>query len=183
MKPAFALTASLSMLAGSMVAGACVSPALAQSEPVSKLAGRAAGAPLSTRALPAAPSVHKLSIGPLSAPVGESTATEMTESSTDDLALRARLGSPDANYQLGLKYLSGEGVTRDLVEAFAHIRVAAEAGHPRAISLFYALGAKLTAEEHGQAFERSKGLRQVRDAAPARERAAEADANKPLTAR
>jgi TPR repeat protein len=138
-------------------------PALAQDEPA-RLTGRTApAAPLSSRAMPAAPSIHRLSIGPLSngfaAPPADDAAPGAAEVSVERLAARARQGDPEANYRMGLRYLSGDGVTRDMVEAFARIRLAAEAGHPRAVSLFYTLGAKLTADEHHQAFERSQALR------------------------
>jgi len=143
---------------------AWVAPALAQDEPAARLTSRGLdGPPLSTRALPAAPSVHKLSIGPLAAPGNESPAVPPADASSaetiDALLERARHGDAHANYRLGLRYLAGDGVTRDIVEAFARVRLAAAAGHPRAISMFYFLGAKLTAEEHGQAFERSRELR------------------------
>jgi len=151
---------------------ALAGPALAQDEPAARLAGRTASMPpLSNRAMPAAPTIHRLSIGPLSngfvaTPGEEATTTPAGVPGTSDaLAQRAKRGDAEANYRLGLRYLSGEGATRDLVEAFARIRLAAEAGHPRAVSLFYTLGAKLTAEEHGQAFERSQKLRPVKDAA------------------
>lgn len=145
-------------------AAAFVAPARAQDEPAAKLTSRSVDGPkLSTRALPAAPPVHRLSIGPLAAPAddaaiaapGETTAAETVEALVD----RARRGDANANYRLGLRYLAGDGVTRDLVEAFARIRLAAAAGHPRSISLFYFLGAKLTADEHAQAYERSQQLR------------------------
>ncbi len=154
---------------------ALTGPALAQDDPAARLAGRtAAMPPLSNRAMPAAPTVHRLSIGPLSngfvSTPGEEIVTipSETELSTDGLVQRAQRGDAEANYRLGLRYLSGEGVTRDLVEAFARIRLAAEAGHPRAVSLFYTLGAKLTADEHGEAFDRSQKLRKATDAARGR---------------
>jgi len=139
-------------------------PALAQDEPSARLTSRGLeGPPLSTRALPAAPPVHKLSIGPLAAPGNESLAAPPFDApqaeTVDALLERARNGDAHANYRLGLRYLAGDGVTRDIVEAFARVRLAAAAGHPRSISLFYFLGAKLTAEEHGQAFERSQQIR------------------------
>lgn len=155
MKRAIAIAVSLSGSIGPMTAGAW-----AQDE-TARFTGRALS-PLSVRALPAAPTIHKLSIGPLVAPAEEMVAAppeSAATGSTEALVLRARHGDAEANYRLGLKHLAGDGVTRDLVEAFARIRLAAEAGHPRAISLFYTLGAKLTAEEHGQAFERSQTLR------------------------
>lgn len=158
----------LSPLAVPVSAGA----ALAQDEPSARLAGRnAAMPPLSNRTMPAAPTVHRLSIGPLSSGAmnlsDESAAApaDAAEGTTEALVDRAKRGDAAASYRLGLKYIAGEGVTRDLVEAFARIRLAAEAGHPRAVSLFYTLGAKLTAEEHGQAFDRSQTLRPTKEAA------------------
>jgi TPR repeat protein len=151
---AFAL--SLSALA------AAAAPALAQDESAARLSSRTLDEPrLSTRALPAAPTIHRLSIGPLAAPAEEmdTALPDSGDLTTESLLERAQRGDGHANYRLGLKYLAGDGVARDLVEAFARIRLAAEAGHPRAISLFYFLGAKLTADEHGQAFERSRALR------------------------
>lgn len=159
----------------SPLAALALSPAaLAQDEPSFRFSGRtAAMPPLSNRAMPAAPSVHKLSIGPLSnnnatlaappAAPGEDIVPPAGsgEIAIETLVRRAKHGEPEANYRLGLRYLAGDGVTRDLVEAFARIRWAAESGHARAVSLFYTLGAKLTAEEHGQAFDRSQKLRQV----------------------
>lgn len=78
------------------------------------------------------------------------------------LMARARDGDPEAHYQLGLIYLAGEKAPRDLVEAFAHIRIAAEAGHPRAVTLLFSLGARLTAAEHGRAGDRAAVFRQAR---------------------
>jgi TPR repeat protein len=158
MKRALSLACSLS------AAAALAGPALAQEEPAARLTGRAIGGPppLSTRALPAAPPVHRLSIGPLAAPsdATASTIPDTTAAETLEVLLeRARRGDAHANYRLGLRYLAGDGVVRDLVEAFARVRLAAAAGHPRAVSLFYFLGAKLTAEEHAQAYERAQHLR------------------------
>lgn len=154
-------TVALSLFA--LAVSAWAAPAMAQDEPARLTSRGLEGPPLSTRALPAAPSVHKLSIGPLAAPGNESLAAPPADASTvetlEALLERARHGDAHANYRLGLRYLAGDGVTRDLVEAFARIRLAAAAGHPRALSLFYFLGAKLTAEEHGQAFDRSRDLR------------------------
>lgn len=133
-----------------------------QGQPTARLTSREeAGPPLSTRALPAAPTVHRLSIGPLSAPSDDMVLApvEPGDSGAASTLARANRGDPEANYRLGLALLAGEGITRDLVEAFARIRLAAEAGHPRAISLFYSLGAKLTASEHAKAFDRSKEIR------------------------
>ncbi len=143
-------------------------PAPAQDDTAARMSGRAL-APLSTRAMPAAPPVHKLSIGPLSGPAEDApvAAPESTvvDASVEGLARRANAGDADANYRLGLRHLAGEGVTRDFVEAFARIRLAAESGHPRAISLFYAIGARLTAEEHGKAYLRTQQLRPLSRAA------------------
>ncbi|MCW5774221.1 MAG: sel1 repeat family protein [Rhodospirillaceae bacterium] len=149
---------SISLLGASLpVAGAW-----GQSQPTARLTSRdEIGPPLSSRALPAAPSVHRLSIGPLLAPSEDAVVvpTEPGESVAAALAARADRGDPDANYRLALRYLSGDGVEPDIVEAFARVRVAAEAGHARAISLFYTLGAKLTAAEHAKAYERAKAIR------------------------
>lgn len=158
MKRAIAIAVSLSGSIGPFTAGA----ALAQDDSA-RFTSRALSPPLSVRALPAAPSVHKLSIGPLASP-SEDLAITPPESAAaagtiEALVLRAKGGDAEASYRLGLKHLAGDGVTRDLVEAFARIRLAAEAGHPRAISLFYVIGAKLTAEEHGQAYLRARQLR------------------------
>jgi len=143
--------------------------AWAQDDGEARLTGRPAMAPLSTRAMPAPPPVHKLSIGPLAAPA-EGAEPAPSDAATADASLealvrRANIGDADANYRLGLRYLGGEGVTRDFVEAFARIRLAAEAGHARAISLFYAIGARLTAEEHGRAYIRTQQLRPASRAA------------------
>jgi TPR repeat protein len=149
---------------------AIAAPAMAQDESGARLLGRTATPPLSVRAMPAAPPVHKLSIGPLSTPADEtpistpeSTAvpngTGADASTPDGLVRRANAGDAESNYRLGLKHLAGDGVARDFVEAFARIRLAAEAGHPRAIPLFYTIGARLTAEEHGQAYIRTQQLR------------------------
>lgn len=138
-------------------------PAAAQDKPEAELLGNAIAPPLSVRAMPAAPDVHKLSIGPLSAPLGDAalapSESAATASAADSAERRAKLGDAETNYRLGLKYLAGEGVMRDFVEAFARIRLAAEAGHPRAVPLFYSMGARLTAEEHGKAFLRTQELR------------------------
>jgi len=161
MKPAILLAASISAL------GFAAAPAAAQDGSESRLLGRTAVPPLSVRALPAAPPVHKLSIGPLSAPADDAAIStphaapeaSVTDASVEGLVRRANVGDAEANYRLGVKHLAGEGVMRDFVEAFARIRLAAEAGHPRAISLFYTMGARLTAEEHGQAYLRTQQLR------------------------
>lgn len=168
MKRALAFAVSLA------ASGPIAAPVSAQDDGEARFLSRSAQPPLSVRALPAAPPVHKLSIGPLSAPADEAS-TGMTEgkaagpsvsdSTQDALLRRANAGDADANYRLGLKYLAGEGVTRDFVEAFARIRLAAEAGHGRAISLFYTMGARLTAEEHGQAYLRTQQLRPAARAA------------------
>ncbi len=155
---------------GILALGLLAAPAAAQDDSEARFTGRAAAPPLSTRALPAAPPVHKLSIGPLSAPAEDAViaAPESTavDASLEALVRRGNRGDADANYRLGLKHLAGDGgVARDFVEAFARIRLAAEAGHPRAISLFYAIGARLTAEEHGQAYLRTQQLRPTSRAA------------------
>jgi TPR repeat protein len=153
---------ALSLAFSFSAAAALAAPALAQQEPAARLTGRAIeGPPLSTRALPAAPPVHRLSIGPLAAPSDETSTIPDTTTAETLAALleRARRGDAHANYRLGLRYLAGDGVTRDLVEAFARVRLAAAAGHPRAVSLFYFLGAKLTADEHAMAYERAQQLR------------------------
>ena len=157
----------------SLAACGSAAPALAQEDGGARLLGRTATPPLSVRALPAAPPVHKLSIGPLSTPADEAAipvpeSTVVPETGTamqDGLVRRANAGDAESNYRLGLKHLAGEGVTRDFVEAFARIRLAAEAGHPRAISLFYTMGARLTAEEHGRAYIRTQQLRPAARAA------------------
>jgi hypothetical protein len=136
--------------------------AWAQSQPPARLTSRdVIGPPLSPRALPPAPAIHKLSIGPLSAPADEVILkpSKPGEDRIQALIDRADRGDPFANYRLGLRYLAGDGVKRDLVEAFARIRISAEAGHPRAISLFYTLGAKLTAAEHARAYDRAQQIR------------------------
>src|SRR5262245_8463697 len=140
---------------------AVAAPAAAQDDESRAATGRIAPAPLSTRAMPAAPPVHKLSIGPLSTQTEDAVVVphESTTVDADGLVQRANRGDADANYRLGLRHLAGEGVVRDFVEAFARIRLAAEAGHARAISLFYAMGARLTAEEHGKAYLRTQQLR------------------------
>jgi TPR repeat protein len=155
-----ALAAAVSLAALSLLA----TPATAQEESGARLLGRTLSPPLSVRAMPAAPPVHKLSIGPLSAPAeDEAMAPQadgtVADASLDGLVRRANAGDAESNYRLGLRHLAGEGVLRDFVEAFARIRLAAEAGHPRAISLFYTMGARLTAEEHGQAYLRTQELR------------------------
>lgn len=73
---------------------------------------------------------------------------------------RALGGDPAAHYQLGLIYLAGERAPRDMVEAYAHIRIAAEAGHPRSVTLLFSIGARLTATEHVRAGDRAAVLRQ-----------------------
>jgi TPR repeat protein len=161
-----AIAFAVSLVAFGPVAG----PVLAQDDGEARFLSRSAQPPLSVRAMPAAPPVHKLSIGPLSTPADEAATTGTTEgtlveSAQEALVRRANAGDADSNYRLGLKHLAGEGVTRDFVEAFARIRLAAEAGHVRAISLFYTMGARLTAEEHGQAYLRTQQLRPAARAA------------------
>ncbi|HEY7609848.1 MAG TPA: hypothetical protein VIF14_11505 [Alphaproteobacteria bacterium] len=156
--------ASLSAAAAAVLAaGVFAAPVLAQDDSEARLTRRTMAPPLSVRALPAAPPVHKLSIGPLSAPANSGAMApaegRIAGTTLDTLTQRANLGDADANYRLGLRYLAGEGVVRDFIEAFARIRLAAEAGHPRAVSLFYAIGARLTAEEHGKAYLRTQQLR------------------------
>ena len=151
-------------------ASGLAAPAAAQDESGARLLGSTAAPKLSVRALPAAPPVHKLSIGPLAAPAEDAMVTAPSESAVTDASLegvvrRANAGDAEANYRLGLKHLAGEGVARDFVEAFARIRLAAEAGHPRAIALFYTMGARLTAEEHGRAYLRTQELRPTARAA------------------
>jgi TPR repeat protein len=151
-------------LAFSCSALGLAAPAAAQDKSEASLLGRTMAPPLSVRAMPAAPDVHKLSIGPLSAPaedtvVSQPSESAATESSVDTVVRRANSGDAESNYRLGLKYLAGDRVPRDFVEAFARIRLAAEAGHPRAIPLFYSMGARLTAEEHGKAYLRTQELR------------------------
>ncbi len=160
MKPLLALAVSCSALGLAL-------PAAAQDDGGARLLGTTTttAPPLSVRAMPAAPPVHRLSIGPLSAPADEAALAAphsdaaVPDASLDAMIRRANAGDPEANYRLGLRYLAGEGVTRDYVEAFARIRLAAEAGHPRAIPLFYSMGARLTAEEHGKAYLRTQELR------------------------
>jgi TPR repeat protein len=172
MDRALAFKTTLSALAIA-IASLCAAPVFAQDDSEARLTSRAAP-PLSVRALPAAPPVHKLSIGPLTTPAEAATTMapapmgaegKHADSTVDALAQRASHGDADANYRLGLRYLAGDGVARDFIEAFAHIRLAAEAGHPRAISLFYAIGARLTAAEHGKAYLRTLQLRRIARAA------------------
>ena len=75
-----------------------------------------------------------------------------TRPNSVEVSIEPRERTPDAAalYQKGLARLAS-----DLVEGFAHIRVAAEHGDVRAISLFYSLGARLTAAEHAQAQHRA----------------------------
>jgi TPR repeat protein len=158
------LALSLACLSMAALAAGMASPAAAQDEPAARLTSRSIDRQrLSVRALPAPPPVHRLSIGPLAAPADDAVSAPPADTTAGEtveaLADRARRGDANANYRLGLRYLAGDGVTRDLVEAFARVRLAAAAGHPRAVSLFYFLGAKLTAEEHAQAFERAQQLR------------------------
>lgn len=157
-------------LAVSCLALGFAAPGVAQDKSDASLLGSTLAPPLSVRALPAAPEVHRLSIGPLSAPMEDSVVAAPSESaatgtSAGSLERRANAGDAEANYRLGLKYLAGDGVPRDFVEAFARIRLAAEAGHPRAIPLFYNMGARLTAEEHGKAYLRTQQLRPAARAA------------------
>jgi TPR repeat protein len=145
-------------------------PAAAQDKSDARLLGHTMAPPLSVRAMPAAPEVHKLSIGPLSAPAEDAVLSAPAESATvaapkESVGRRATSGDAESNYRLGLKYLAGDGVPRDFVEAFARIRLAAEAGHPRAVALFYNMGARLTAEEHGKAYLRTQELRPAARAA------------------
>jgi TPR repeat protein len=157
MKRALAFAVSVSAIG-------LAAPAAAQDESGARLLGSTAAPRLSVRSMPAAPPVHKLSIGPLSAPA-EDGAVEAppggaaAETALETVTRRANAGDAEANYRLGLQYLAGEGVARDFIEAFARIRLAAEAGHPRAIPLFYTMGARLTAEEHGKAYLRTQELR------------------------
>jgi TPR repeat protein len=157
-------------LAFSCSAIGLAAPAAAQDKSEAGLLGRTAAPPLSVRALPAAPDIHKLSIGPLSAPAEDAALSPpsdgaATETALDSVVRRANAGDAESNYRLGLKYLAGDGVPRDFVEAFARIRLAAEAGHPRAVPLFYSMGARLTAEEHGKAYLRTQELRPTARAA------------------
>ncbi len=120
--------------------------------------------------MPPAPPAQKLSIRALAAPTDRPAleANELARGvSVDDWQSRARQGDPEANYRLGLKHLAGDVMPRDLVEAFARIRLAAEAGHQRAIGLFYSIGATLTAAEHDRAFGRAESLRLQAERAPA----------------
>lgn len=161
MKRALAFVVSVSAL------GLVAASAAAEDDGKARLLGRTAAPPLSVRAMPAAPPVHKLSIGPLSAPTEDVAppASSASEASLDALQRTANAGDAEANYRLGLRHLAGDGVVRDFVEAFARIRLAAEAGHTRAIPLFYTMGARLTAEEHGQAYLRTQQLRPTSRAA------------------
>jgi TPR repeat protein len=163
MKRALALAVSVSAIG-------LAAPAAAQDESRARLLGSTVAPPLSVRAMPAAPPVHKLSIGPLAAPAEDAVLAAPSESaaaetSPESVMRRAKAGDAEANYRLGLKHLAGEGVARDFVEALARIRLAAEAGHPRAIALFYTIGARLTAEEHGKAYLRTQELRPTARAA------------------
>lgn len=168
MQRAFTLAASVSALA-ILAAGYFAAPVAAQDDTGARLLSRSAAPPLSVRAMPAAPPVHKLSIGPLSAPADSAAMVpaegKVVDATVGALTQRANSGDTDANYRLGLRYLAGEGVARDFIEAFARIRLAAESGHPRAVSLFYAIGARLTAEEHGEAYLRTQQLRPATRAA------------------
>jgi TPR repeat protein len=103
---------------------------------------------------------------PLTAPL--STRSPLREDAHIDLLPparlleRARRGDPAAHYQLGLIYLAGDKAPRDLVEAYAHIRLAAEAGHPRAVTLLFSIGARMTAAEHERAGARAAAFRTAR---------------------
>jgi hypothetical protein len=66
---------------------------------------------------------------------------------------RGRASDAEGHYHAGLAHLA-----IDLIEGFAHIRVAAEQGDARAIGLFYSLGARLTSAEHARAQRRAVEL-------------------------
>lgn len=70
-----------------------------------------------------------------------------------------------AHYQLGLMYLTGDGVEADIAEAHAHLRVAARHGDPRARAMLFYVGQRMNQAEHGRAANRA---RQIDDGAAAK---------------
>jgi TPR repeat protein len=55
----------------------------------------------------------------------------------------ARQGHARAQFNLGVMYASGQGVGRDLVEAYAWLRRAAEAGIPAAVGYITRVAARM----------------------------------------
>ncbi len=71
------------------------------------------------------------------------------------LRAAARANIPAAHYQLGLLYMAGiAGRPPDLVEAYAHFKIASAGGDGRATALVFYIGVRMTADELRRAHER-----------------------------
>ena len=57
--------------------------------------------------------------------------TPSSEESFEDLIALAEAGDPDAQYNLGVMYANGRGVTQDDTEAVRWYRLAADPGYAR----------------------------------------------------
>jgi len=79
----------------------------------------------------------------LLATLGLSLVTAQADESIADLIDMAKKGDADAQFQLGDRYLFGEGIPKDNVEAVKWFRLAAEKGLPQAqfnLGLSYSKG-------------------------------------------
>jgi TPR repeat protein len=71
------------------------------------------------------------------------------------LRAAARANIPAAHYQLGLLYMAGiAGRPPNLVEAYAHFKIASDGGDVRATALVFYIGVRMTANELRRAHER-----------------------------
>ena len=70
----------------------------------------------------------------------------------------ARQGDSDAQYNLGLMYANGEGVARDLVEAWAWTKLAADQVGGEASSNLKIMGSRLSAANKASAEARAAVL-------------------------
>jgi hypothetical protein len=77
--------------------------------------------------LPSVGQVEKAPMDQASRPLSDAKVSY--NSPIEKLRMAAKSGNPDAQFELGLHYFEGKGVTKDLVEAYIWFRIAATKGH------------------------------------------------------
>ncbi|HEY1173496.1 MAG TPA: SEL1-like repeat protein [Verrucomicrobiae bacterium] len=72
---------------------------------------------------------------------------------------------PEGQYQLGFRYASGRGVTKDVVTAYKWLTIAAAHGHEQAIELKNMLSERMTPDQIHEGERRATAHVPVREAA------------------
>jgi peptidyl-prolyl cis-trans isomerase B (cyclophilin B) len=88
-------------------------------------------------------SIRPIATEPLSSTPSQ-PATEPPQEIISKIMTNAEQGDRDAQYALGMKFASGDGVSKDVVEAYAWLHRAAERGHSGALMARYELSQSMT---------------------------------------